>query len=97
MNSRNVLPFTAFCLVDVCHLENADQVVSCQSLLRKCLLRLMDKYHSDDPLFVARVFAILVEMRGLCEKLKLSEVQLAMRWADKVHIPPLLSEILAPL
>lgn len=74
-------------------MEDVDQVVRCQSLLRNCLLRLMDKYHSDDPLFIARVVAVLVELRTVSEKHILIEEQLARRWADHVEIPPLLYEM----
>jgi hypothetical protein len=97
MTSREVPSFIASCLVDVCNLGNADQVVRSQSLLRKCLLRLMDKYHRDDPWFIARVFATLLELRSLSKKLNLAEVRAGLRWADNVDIPPLLSEIWSPL
>jgi hypothetical protein len=82
-----------FFLSDQCNLEDPYQVGRCQSLLRNCFLRLIDKYHSDDPLFIAHVVAVLVEMRSVSEMHKLVEEQVAMRWSDKVDIPALLYEM----
>jgi hypothetical protein len=83
----------AFLFVDQCSLEDVDQIRRCHSLLLQCFLRLMDKYHGDDPLFIARVIAVLVELRSLGERHKQIEEQMAMRWADKVDIPPLIYEM----
>jgi hypothetical protein len=74
-------------------LENVEQVRRCHSMLRNCFLRLIGKNHSDEPLFIAHVVAVLVELRSLAEAQKASDEQLAMRWADAVDIPPLLYEM----
>lgn len=80
-------------IVDQCKLEDVDQVVRCQSLLLSCVLRLMDKYHGDDPLFIARVVAVLVELRTVSDRYLMMQEQVAMQWADKVDVPPLLYEM----
>jgi hypothetical protein len=84
-------------VVGQCNLEDVDQVLRCHSLLLQCFLRLVNKNHGDDPLFIARVIAVLVEMRTLSELHKQIEEQVAMRWADKVDIPPLLFEMWSSL
>jgi hypothetical protein len=53
----------------------------------------MDKYHGDDPLFIARVVAVLVELRTVSDRYLMMQEQVAMQWADKVDVPPLLYEM----
>jgi hypothetical protein len=86
-----------FFLADQCELEDVDQILRCHSLMVQCFLRLMDKYHSDDPLFIARVIAVLVEMRTHSEIHNKIEEQVAREWVDKVDVPPLLFEMWSSL
>lgn len=82
-----------FFFADQCSLENVEQVRRCHSVLRNCFSRLLDKYHSDDPLFMARVVAVLVELRSLTEAQKAGDEQFAVRWANAIDVPPLVDEM----
>jgi len=86
-----------FIYLDNCDLQAVDQVAQCHSLLLHCFLYLVNKYHSDDPLFIARVVSVLVDLRSIREMHKHVEEQVALRWSDKVDIPPLLYEMWSSL
>jgi len=81
------------CVLDRCTLQDRHTVEQCQMLLLECLLYLCAKNHANDPLFFARIVAVLVQMRTGSVAHSLADERFITEWRDKVDFPPLFLEI----
>ena len=62
-------------------------------LLLDCLLYLCAKNHSNDPLFIARVIAVLVHMRTGAVVHSRADERFITEWRDKLDFPQVFLEI----
>ena len=84
-----------FFFSDNCDEVDAELVARSHSLLLNCFLHLVETNHSDDPLFMARVVSVLVDLRSLREANGRHEEQFALQWSRVVEMPQILNEILS--
>ena len=82
---------------DNCDLIDAELVARSHALLLNCFLYLAEKHHSDDPLFIAHVVSVLVDLRSLRERHLRFEEKLALEWSNIVDIPPIMYEMWSSL
>lgn len=78
---------------DRCSLQQPDKVERCKATMLETLEYLRTKNRPNDRLFIAKVAAVLTEMRSLTEMHRRQENKIGTEWSTDFNFPPLLYEI----
>lgn len=78
---------------DRCPLQQHECVERCKVMMLETLEHLRQKHRPSDRLFIAKVAAIMTELRTLTEMHRRQEGKIGMEWCTDIKIPPLLYEI----
>lgn len=78
---------------DRCRLHNPSSVEGIQDLLLTCLRYWFRKSRPDEPMVFAKIIDVLVQLRMVRHLHSKEEEKFAMRWSNKIKIPPLMYEM----
>jgi len=78
---------------DRCPLQQHECVERCKVMMLETLEHLRQKHRPSDRLFIAKVAAIMTELRTLTDMHRRQEGKIGMEWCTDIKIPPLLYEI----
>ena len=81
--------------LDNCDVDEVELVSRSHSLLLNCFLHLIETRYAEDPLFMARVVSVLVDLRSLGELHKQYREYIALQWSRIVEMPPIVHEMLS--
>lgn len=78
---------------DRCRLHNPSSTEDVQDLLLTCLSYWFKKSRPEEPMIFAKIIDVLVQLRMVRHLHSKEEEKFAMRWSNKIQIPPLMYEM----